>query len=183
MHECIMHRHHLYSGLGINRKGCQSCLWSEAEQGKCIFLCPRSRLRIGSRETGSAVPPRANPLFSTPRLNLVLTRGLLPFLPLSAIKTMTAKASIYTEPSLGQSRVYRVAQLRTGGVYCTTEKSASTRPSSRRGNPKDQLIPPTRNLSTPTNSALVKTPQYFCRAPLTLDPTVSFCSLLTDSGQ
>ena len=33
----------------------QACAWS-AEQGKLIFLCPRSRLRIWSRETGSAVP-------------------------------------------------------------------------------------------------------------------------------
>ena len=34
-------------------KGCQSCSWS-AEQGKYIFLCSRSSLRIWSRETGRA---------------------------------------------------------------------------------------------------------------------------------
>ena len=31
-----------------------------AEQGKCFFPCPRSRLRIWSRETGSTVPSRVS---------------------------------------------------------------------------------------------------------------------------
>ena len=38
--------------------------------------CPRSRLRIWSRETGSAVPSRVSPLISILRLNLVLTYGI-----------------------------------------------------------------------------------------------------------
>ena len=37
----------------------QSCSWS-AEQGKLFFPCPRSRLRIWSRETGLAVPSRVS---------------------------------------------------------------------------------------------------------------------------
>ena len=37
-----------------------------------IFPCPRSRLRIWSRETGSAVPSRASLLISILRLNLGL---------------------------------------------------------------------------------------------------------------
>ena len=41
-------------------QGCQSCSWSAAEQGKRIIRCPRSRLRIWSRETGSAVPSRVS---------------------------------------------------------------------------------------------------------------------------
>ena len=62
----------------INRvKGCQSCSWS-AEQGKWTFPCPRSRLRIWSRETGPAVPSRASLLISILRLNLVLTCGIPP---------------------------------------------------------------------------------------------------------
>ena len=40
---------------GSTGKGCQFCSWS-AEQGKCFFPCPSSRLRIWSREIGSAVP-------------------------------------------------------------------------------------------------------------------------------
>ena len=40
-------------------QGCQSCSWS-AEQGKLIFPCPRTCLRIWSRETGSAVPSRVS---------------------------------------------------------------------------------------------------------------------------
>ena len=46
------------------RQGCQSCSWSAAEQGKRIIRFPRSRLRIWSRETGSAVPPRVSLLTS-----------------------------------------------------------------------------------------------------------------------
>ena len=43
-----------------------------------IFLpCPRSSLRIWSRETGSAVPSRVSLVISIHRLNLVLT-GFLP---------------------------------------------------------------------------------------------------------
>ena len=43
----------------IDRVRLQSCSWP-AEQGKLIFLCPRSRLRIWSRGTGSAVPFRVS---------------------------------------------------------------------------------------------------------------------------
>ena len=45
--------------------------WS-AEQGKRIFPCTSSSLRIWSRETGSAVPSRVSLLVSILRLNLVL---------------------------------------------------------------------------------------------------------------
>ena len=38
-----------------------------------MFPCPRSRLRIWSRETGSAVPSRVSLLIFILRLNLVLT--------------------------------------------------------------------------------------------------------------
>ena len=44
---------------GSTREGCQSCSWS-AEQGKWTFSCARLRLRIWSRETGSAVPSRVS---------------------------------------------------------------------------------------------------------------------------
>ena len=49
-----------------------------AEQGKWILLCPHSRLRIWSRETGSAVPSRISLLISILRLNLVHTYGIHP---------------------------------------------------------------------------------------------------------
>ena len=42
------------------------------------FHCPRSRLRIWPRETGSAVPSRVSMLISILRLNLVLTYGIPP---------------------------------------------------------------------------------------------------------
>ena len=40
--------------------------------------CPRTCLRIWSRETGSAVPSRVSLLISILRLNLVLTYGIPP---------------------------------------------------------------------------------------------------------
>ena len=55
--------------------GCQSCSWS-AGQGNIFCRCLRSRLRIWSRETGSAVPSSVRlAQFPTLRLNLVLTHG------------------------------------------------------------------------------------------------------------
>ena len=42
------------------------------------FPCPRSRLRIWCRETGSAVLSRVSLLISILRLNLLLTYGIPP---------------------------------------------------------------------------------------------------------
>ena len=97
---------------GSTGQGCQSCSWS-AEQGKLIFLCPRACLRVWSRETGSAVPSPVSLLISIPRLNLVLTYGIPPEF------RGGVHLFIYNRhtPS-GQSRVYRVTQLRTDGVHC-----------------------------------------------------------------
>ena len=47
-----------------------------AEQRKMIIPCPRSRLRIWSRETGSAGTSRVSLLISILRLNLVLAYGI-----------------------------------------------------------------------------------------------------------
>ena len=85
----------LVGEYGSTGGGRQFCSWS-TEQGKIIFPCPRSRLRIWSRETGSAATSRPAPaasLFSTLRLNLVLTHRISPnfrdsvhlFIPPSAI--------------------------------------------------------------------------------------------------
>ena len=50
----------------------------QLEQGKLIVPYPRSRLKIWSRETGSAVPSRVSLLISILRLNLVLTYEIPP---------------------------------------------------------------------------------------------------------
>ena len=101
-------------------EGCQSCSWS-AEQGKLFFPCLRSLLKIWSRETGLAVPSRVTLLISILRLNLVLTHGIPP--------DFRGGVHIFINdrhtPS-GQSRVYRVTQLRTDGVHC--RESADTGP-------------------------------------------------------
>ena len=80
---------------------------------KIIFPCPRSCLRIWSRETGSTVPSRVSLLIFILRLNLVLTYEISPDF------RGGVHLFIYNRhtPS-GQSRVYRVRQLHTGGVHC-----------------------------------------------------------------
>ena len=65
--------------LGIKRYGCQSCSWPAGKK-KGMFPCPRSRLRIWSRETGSAVPSRVGPLIPQTRLNIGAYSGV-PLLP------------------------------------------------------------------------------------------------------
>ena len=50
----------------------------QLNRGKWILHCPRSCLRIWSRETGSAVLSRVSRSFSILRLDLVLTRGIPP---------------------------------------------------------------------------------------------------------
>ena len=69
---------------------------------------------------GSAVPSRVSLLISILRLNLVLTHGVPEF-------RGGVHLFIYNRhtPS-GQSRVYRVTQLRTDGVHC--RESAGTGP-------------------------------------------------------
>ena len=99
----------------------KSCSWS-AERGTYCFPYPRSRLRIWSRETGSAAPSHVSLLISILRLNLVLTHGILPdfrdgvhlylFIPSTAIGSIP--------------NFYQVTQLRTDGVHC--RESAGTRP-------------------------------------------------------
>ena len=88
---------------------------------KRIFLCPRSRLRIWSRETGSAVPSRVSLLISMVRLDRVLTYGIPPEFHAGVHLFIGNRHT----PS-GQSRVYRVTQLRTDGVHC--RESADTGP-------------------------------------------------------
>ena len=65
------------AGIRINRVRLP-VLHVSAELEKCIFPCPRSCLRIWSRETGSAVLSRVSLLISILRLNLVLTYGTPP---------------------------------------------------------------------------------------------------------
>ena len=107
-----------YSRVWINRVRLPILLvvsWT----GKIVFPCPRACLRIWSRETGSAVPSRVSLFISILRLNLVLTYGIPP--------EFRGGVHLWNRhtPS-GQSRVYRVTQLRTDGVHC--RQSAGTGP-------------------------------------------------------
>ena len=76
-------------------------------------------LRIWSRGMGSAVPSRISQLISILRLNLLPTYGV----PLDFRGGVHLSILSRHTPS-GQSRVYRVMQLRTDGVHC--RESAGT---------------------------------------------------------
>ena len=74
-----MYGHHITYSKSMDQPGkvtnpARGQLNRENEYG--VFPCPRSCLRIWSRETGSAVPSRV--LISMLRLNLVLTYGIPP---------------------------------------------------------------------------------------------------------
>ena len=58
--------------------------------------CPRSRLRVWSRETGSAVPSRISLVISILRLHLMLTG----FLPMASIYLFKPPYAIESVPSL-----------------------------------------------------------------------------------
>ena len=85
------------------------------------FPVPFVPENLVSRETGSAVPSRVSLLISILRLNLVLTFGIPPEFRSGVHLFIQNRRT----PS-GQSRVYRVTQLRTDGVDC--RESAGTGP-------------------------------------------------------
>ena len=92
---------------------------------RLIFPCPRSRLIIWCRETGSAVPSRVSLLISILRLNLVLAR----FLPIAAtafiyffkppyaigsVPSSTGHAIAYRYRSLPRVRRHRTSKPQDG---------------------------------------------------------------------
>ena len=110
-----------YSKTRINRVRLPILLVWSAEQRKEMFPCPRSRLRNWSRETGSAVPSRVS-------LLILHTQAEYGAYLRNSSRFPRWRQFVYLNrltPS-GQSRVYRVTQLRTDGVRC--RKSASTGP-------------------------------------------------------
>ena len=66
-----------------------------------------------SRGTGSAVPSHASLLIPIIRLNMVLTYGIPP-----EFGGGVHLFILNRHTSSGQSRLYRVTQLRTDGVHC-----------------------------------------------------------------
>ena len=61
-----MHGHHILYSKGKDQPG----KVASPARDQLNFPCPRSRLRIWSRETGSVVPSRVGVLISMLRLNL-----------------------------------------------------------------------------------------------------------------
>ena len=111
----------IFTRVWINRVyGCQ-CWSSSAEQGKRIF--PPVPVRAWEFGLARWVRPSrlaSSFLFSTLRRNRVLSHGSPPHFRDGVI------VHLYRQPPPGQSRVYRVTQLRTDGVYC--QESAGTGP-------------------------------------------------------
>ena len=77
--------------------------WS-AEQGKCIFPCPRLRLRIWSREMGSAVPSRVCLLILRTQSEYGFT-GLLPISAVTPIYLFKPPYVIGSVPSLSDHAI------------------------------------------------------------------------------
>ena len=114
---------------GSTRQGCQSCSWSGTQKID-IFPCPRSGVRIWSRETGSAVLPPANLLIliSALRLNLVFTHGIAPvfrgsvhlFIPPTAIgsvSSLSCHAIAYRWCSLPRARRHSASSPQRGSCH------------------------------------------------------------------
>ena len=106
----------------------------QLKREKLIFPCPRSRLRIWSRETASAVSSRVSLLNSIIlRLNLVPTYEIPP--------ELRGGVHVYFKnrhvPS-GQYRDYRETQMRIDGVHC--RESAGTGPVSLKVVPNESCL-------------------------------------------
>ena len=100
--------------------GCRCCSWS-AERGELTFPCTRSRLRVWSPETGSAVPSRVS-------LLILHTQAESGAYSRDSSRFPSRRPFIYLNrhtPS-GLSRVYQVTQMRTDGVH--RRESAGTGP-------------------------------------------------------
>ena len=87
-----------------------------------MFPCPRSRLRIWYRETGSAVPSRVSLLISTLRLNLVLAYGIPPefrggvylYVSIGSVPSLSGQAIAYQWRSLPRDRRHRASKPQGG---------------------------------------------------------------------
>ena len=107
------------------------------------ILCPRSRLRIWSRETGLVVPSCVSLLIlhtqtefgaysrdssRCPRRRPFIFTTIRHQVSPEFIRSRNCVQMAFTaeSPLLGQSRGYRVTQLRTDGVHC--QESARTGP-------------------------------------------------------
>ena len=110
MYACMFVWLSLIPEYGSTVHDCQSCSWS-AEHKKWKFPCPRSRLRIWSRETVSAVPSRIS-------LLILHIQGKAGANLRDSSRFPRRRPFIYTTKPSGQSRVYQVRQLRIDGVHC-----------------------------------------------------------------
>ena len=116
----------LSAEYGLTGYGCQSCS-SSAEQRKRFLPCPRSRLRIWSRDLGTAVPSRVSPLilhtyYAEPG---VYSRGFCrfpqrrPHIPsnvFGSVPSLSGHAAAYRWRSLPTIRRYFVSSLQASST-------------------------------------------------------------------
>ena len=124
MYICMYVLPALSAEYGLTGCGCQSCL-SSAEQRKRFLPCPRSRLKIWSRDLGSAVPSRVSPLIlHTYYAELgVYSRGFCRFPPRRPHIPSNVFGSV---PSLsGHAAAYRWGSLPTIRRYFVSSPQAS----------------------------------------------------------
>ena len=108
-----------YSGVWINRVGCQSFSWS-AEQGNDYFPALVRALKLSLVRRVRPSHPASACSFSILRLNLVLTHGITPD------SRGGIHVYLFRHTPSDRSRVYQVMQLRIVGVHC--RKSTGTGP-------------------------------------------------------
>ena len=111
-------QHFQQSEYGSTGSGGQSsCSWS-AEQGKLFFPRPRSRLRIWSCETGSAVPSRVTPLIlhtqadsdeNTHGSRFPPARPHIPSTAIGSVPCLSGHATAYRWCSLPRVRRHRAS--------------------------------------------------------------------------
>ena len=94
-----------------------------AEQGKLVFPCPRSRLRILSREMATADPSRVSLLISILRLNLVLT--FTGFLPIFAAESIYLDKPPYV---IGLVSSSSGRAMRIDGVHWRVRRHRASKP-------------------------------------------------------
>ena len=105
--------------MGLTGYGSQPCSWS-AEQKNIVFpLSPFAPENLVARESGSVVPSRVS-------LAVLHTQVESGTSSRDSSRFRNGVHIICLQPPSGQSRVYRVTQLRTDGVY--RRESAGTGP-------------------------------------------------------
>ena len=115
MYVCMCDRLHVAEH---GSTGYRSCFWS-AEQGKWIFPCPCSRLRVWSRETSSAVLSRDS-------LLILHTQAESGAYSRDSSRFLRRHPFILPPYAIGSVPSFSVTQSRTDGIHCRESAETET---------------------------------------------------------